>query len=225
MDALSSQVDGLVEAAVRRPARAGDARWWRAALDRPACDLDDGWSRRAGPPVRRAGAARALGRPGQRVTQITHSGSPVSGSVLVPAALGALPGSRVPRSRRGRPTHRPPGSGVAGLLVSGAATGALLPGAWLSGLLGAGRVLPAAGPGVLLVLAGLVLLGGAGLAVRVRAARVARAREIAHRVRAAVLAAADRELIRRTLDAELAVGARPAPWRRVPRAAGVRRAA
>ncbi|GAA1403695.1 hypothetical protein GCM10009613_65170 [Pseudonocardia kongjuensis] len=261
---LSSQVDGLVEVAVRRPGRAGDAGWWAAALDRPARDLDDGWVRRAGPPMRRASAPRALGRPGQRVTHITHAGSPICGPVLVSAAsaaLDAVPGHRPPRSRRsgaplprrsgpsrarrsGRavrprrsgPARRPPGSGVAGLLVSGALLpgtllpgtllpGTLLPGALLSGLLGAGRLLPAAGPGLLLVLSGLVLLGGAGIAARSRAARVARAREIAHRVRAAVLAAADRELIRRTLDAELVVGGRSAPWHRTPSGPGTHRAA
>ncbi|WP_344030514.1 hypothetical protein [Pseudonocardia kongjuensis] len=114
-----------------------------------------------------------------------------------------------------------PGTLLPGTLLPGT----LLPGALLSGLLGAGRLLPAAGPGLLLVLSGLVLLGGAGIAARSRAARVARAREIAHRVRAAVLAAADRELIRRTLDAELVVGGRSAPWHRTPSGPGTHRAA
>ncbi|MEV1294003.1 hypothetical protein [Pseudonocardia sp. NPDC049635] len=216
---LSSQVDGMVEQVAQRPSRAADRRWWASELARSARELDEGWSRRAGPPVRRAGGVRALGRPGSSVTHITHAGSSSSGPILVAAGLGAVPGAGVPRSRRRAPVPGAPGSGTLGLLVPGLATGTLLPGAWLSGLLGAGRFLPAAGPGVLLVLSGLALLGGAGVALRVRSARAARAREIAHRVRAAVLGAADRELIRRTLDAELAVGGRPGPWHRTPRPA------
>ena len=38
---LSSQVDGVVERAVRQPARAADPAWWSAALAGPAGEVDD----------------------------------------------------------------------------------------------------------------------------------------------------------------------------------------
>ncbi|OLL74969.1 hypothetical protein Ae168Ps1_3366c [Pseudonocardia sp. Ae168_Ps1] len=97
-------------------------------------------------------------------------------------------------------------------------SGTVLSGSAVSGLAGAGRALPAAWPGALLVLSGVLLLAGAGAGLRVRAVRETRAREVAARVRTAVLAAAERELVRRSLDVERAAGAPARP------AAGVRAA-
>ncbi|MBC3194583.1 hypothetical protein H7X46_26390 [Pseudonocardia sp. C8] len=177
-------------------------------------------SRSAGP-VLAAAAAAALPRSGARARR-SASGRTAPAASRIPYPTG--PRARAGRRARGaaRPARsaggRVPGAGITGAVVSGAVvlpgglasgpvlSGSVLSGSVLSGLAGAGRVLPAAGPGLLLVLAGLVLLAGAGIAARLRAVRAARARAIAVRVRAAVLAAADRELIRRTLDAERAAG-------------------
>lgn len=193
---LSVQVDGLLERAARRPRRAGDPDWWRVALAGPADELDDGWARRAGPLLRRAQAARTLGRLGVNVAQITHVPSRPAAEVLGSAAVGVLPPS--PARSGSRAGALFPGALLSGSVLSGSA----LSGSLLSGAAGIGRVLPASGPGPLLVLAGLVLLGLAGAALRGRSIRAARARELALRVRAAVLAAAERELVRRTLDVE-----------------------
>ena len=262
---LSSQVDELLERAARRPGRAVDPDWWAMALQEPAVEFDDGWARRCGPALRRAGASRTLRHPRVGVTEITHGGSrrpesrsrvprgPVprsgaacsgsarrAGPVLVAAAVGALPtrrsrratgrarrpvaGSGVVAGPSGSPPQRgtaPSGSALSGSVLSGSlASGTVL--ALLPVLAAASRALQSAGPGLLLVLSGLVVLAAVAVVTRVRTVRAARARAVAIRVRAAVLAAADRELIRRTLDVERAAGA---GVRATPRRAGAGRAA
>lgn len=174
---LSAQVDGLAAHAVRRAGRAGDPRWWTAALDGPARTLDDAWARRSGPVLRRRAAATALRHQGVRVTQITHGASRSGGRALTAAAARAL--AVAPGRERGA---------WSGAALSGSAVSVL------SILLAVGRLLPAAAPGAPLALAGFVLLAGALVAARVRAVRSARDRALARRVRDAVLAAADREL-------------------------------
>jgi hypothetical protein len=207
--ALSSQVDGLVERAVRQPRRAVDPAWWAAELGGPARAFDDAWARGSGPVSRRAVAAGALRHRRVEVTRITHGVSRPAGPLLISAATGALPR---PRPRRRPSPARPgrrgaPGAGLSGAVLSGT----VLSGSAVSGLAGAGRALPAAWPGALLVLSGVLLLVGAGAGLRVRAVREARAREVAARVRAAVLATAERELVRRSLDVERAAGAPEPP--------------
>ncbi|MEJ8281796.1 hypothetical protein [Pseudonocardia spirodelae] len=169
---LSAQVEALCAAALRRPGRAADARWWADRLSPLDRALDDHRRRRHGPPVRRRAAAAALRREGPRVTHITHVPSPPDGAALALAAAAALPD--------GRPGRR---------------LGALLPVVpALPAAVAVARSLPASGPGTVLVAAGLALLAGAAVAVRLRAARGSRDRECVRRVRAAVLAAAQRAL-------------------------------
>ncbi|WP_226361484.1 hypothetical protein [Pseudonocardia sp. ICBG1142] len=170
---LSVQVDGLAAHSVRRAGRAGDLRWWTAALDGPARTLDDAWARRSGPVLRRRAAATALRHQGVGVTHITHGASLSGGRALTAAAARAL--AVAPGRERGA-------------VLSGSAVSVL------SILLAVGRLLPVAGPGAPLALAGFVLLAGALVAARVRAVRSARDRALARRVRDAVLTAADREL-------------------------------
>lgn len=182
---LSVQVDGLTAAAARRAGRAGDVRWWTAALDGPARTLDDAWGRRSGPVLRRRAAAAALRHPSAHVTHVTHGPSPSCGGALVAAAGRVL--AVAPGRERGA---------WSGAVLSGSAV-------WVASVLAAGaRVLPAGGPGVLPALAGLVLLVGALVAARVRVVRSARDRALARRVRDAVLLAADHELLRRISDAD-----------------------
>lgn len=228
---LSSQVDGVVERAARQPGRAVDPAWWAAALHRPAREFDDGWARRCGPALRRAGSARTLRRTGSGVTDITHAGSRSAAPILAAAAAATLPAPRrsAGPARPGSAGPLLPGTLLPGSVLPGSVlSGTLLSGSVLSGIAGAWRLLPGAGPGLLLVLSGLALLAGAAVAARVRTVRVARARETAARVRTAVLAAAERELIRRTLDAERTAGV-GAPVvtgaRSAPRRAGAGRAA
>lgn len=99
---LSAQVDGLAAHAVRRAGRAGDPRWWTAALDGPARTLDDAWARRSGPVLRRRAAATALRHQGVRVTQITHGASQSGGRALTAAAARV----RAVRSARDRALAR-----------------------------------------------------------------------------------------------------------------------
>ncbi|MBN9791928.1 MULTISPECIES: hypothetical protein [unclassified Pseudonocardia] len=182
---LSVQVDGLAADAARRAGRAGDVRWWTAALDGPARTLDDAWARRSGPVLRRRAAAAALRHQGAHVTHVTHGPSPSCGGALVAAAARAL--AVAPGRERGA---------WSGAVLSGSAVSVL------SLLVAGARLLPAAGPGVLPALAGLVLLVGALVAARVRTVRSTRDRALARRVRDAVLVAADRELLRWISDAE-----------------------
>jgi hypothetical protein len=182
---LSVQVDGLTADAARRAGRAGDVRWWTAALDGPARTLDDAWARRSGPVLRRRAAAAALRHQGAYVTHVTHVPSPSCCGALVAAAGRVL--AVAPGRERGAWSVS---------VLSGSAV-------WVASVLAAGaRVLPAGGPGVLPALAGLVLLVGALVAARVRVVRSARDRALARRVRDAVLLAADHELLRRISDAD-----------------------
>lgn len=195
---LSVQVDGLVADAARRAGRAGDVRWWTAALDGPARTLDDAWARRSGPVLRRRAAAVALRHQGVHVTHVTHCPSPSCGGALVAAAARVL--AVAPGRERGA---------WSGAVLSGSAVSVL------SLLVAGARLLPAGGPGVLPALAGLVLLVGALVAARVRAVRSTRDRALARRVRDAVLVAADRELLRWISDAERSPTGRALP-RRAP---------
>ncbi|WP_371335679.1 hypothetical protein, partial [Pseudonocardia sp. Ae706_Ps2] len=111
------------------------------------------------------------------VIHITHGASLSGGRALTAAAARAL--AVAPGRERGA---------WSGAVLSGSAVSVL------SILLAVGRLLPVAGPGAPLALAGFVLLAGALVAARVRAVRSARDRALARRVRDAVLTAADREL-------------------------------
>ncbi|MFP5069243.1 hypothetical protein ACLFMI_06210 [Pseudonocardia nantongensis] len=128
--------------------------------------------------------------------------------VLVDAAAAVLPGPVVRRpARRGHTGRRPPGAGTAGVVVPGAVLpGSLLSGSVLSGVGGIGRAWPGSGWATLLVLAGALLLAGAAVLARIHAVRGVRARALAERVGAAVTVAAERELVRRSLEAERAAG-------------------
>lgn len=182
---LSVQVDGLAADSARRAGRAGDLRWWTAALDGPARTLDDAWARRSGPVLRRRAAAAALRHQGAYVTHVTHFPSPSSRGALAAAVAGAL--AVAPRREHGA---------WSGAVLSGSAVSVL------SVVVAGARLLPAGGPGLPPALAGLVLLVGALVAARVRVVRSTRDRALARWVRDAVLVAADRELARWIADAE-----------------------
>ncbi|MEQ3554947.1 hypothetical protein WIS52_31160 [Pseudonocardia nematodicida] len=219
-EALSSQVDAVARRAVRRPGRSADPAWWATALEPAGTALDDDWARRCGPALRRAYATVSLGRTGAGMAYVIHPPSRSGAPLLASAAAGALPRSSVRRIPPGRRAPRVTGATL---------TGTLLPvwlgsGSLVSGVLGLRQVVATAGPGLALALAGLVLVIGAVTLARVRTVRAARADELARRVRAAVLAAADRELLRRTLAVERAVRV-PAPAGAGPRRAGAGRAA
>lgn len=221
--ALSVQVGAVVEEAGRSPRLAADRDWWVRALVGPGRALDDGWDRLAGSPVRRALARPRPWRPMRigpfgvtRITPIRPSVGAIAvtdraGPELLADAVDAvLPGRPVRGVDRSRPRRRPCGSGLTGGTVSGAVlpgsvlSGSVLSGSVLSGAAGLWRALPGSGLGSALVLAGALLVLGAVVTARVRAVRIAGARATAERVRSAVVAAADRELVRRSLAVERA---------------------